>query len=132
MLSCKPLTTKEADDWVKKRPGRVQLDPKNFRYDFVLPRDHPFNAEAINVFTDCFLKCLRSGHFAYPEPLDSLFWDRRHIEVAAYNHAKTLKAAFYREHVNKETMEERHDRMAANTRSGRRGRVRIIMLNRQF
>ncbi|KZV58873.1 hypothetical protein PENSPDRAFT_672765, partial [Peniophora sp. CONT] len=122
LMTCRPLTEQEQEDYLKKRPTRFVITADNFRVDLVLPRTHSFNKDAINVFADSFLEALASGGYSNPAKLADIFWEKDNVETAFFNHLKNVKGNYYRRFVRIETEEARFDRLAAASRSSRKTR----------
>lgn len=95
-----------------------------FRFDFELKRTHPFNLEAFSVFATSFLKFVECGRYQHLISLPPQFLDRRRIELAIYNHAKSAKALWFRKFVHQETAEDLEDRLSTASRYTRKRRVR--------
>ncbi|VDC00215.1 unnamed protein product [Peniophora sp. CBMAI 1063] len=122
-LCCRSLTQQELDDFCGRLPGRIEVTPEAFRFDFRLTRSHPFNMHALNVFVDSFQNRVAAGWYRNPAPLPELFLHRKHILTAIYNHCRSAKSIFFRTFVNPETPEDVDDRLAAASRSSRKYRL---------
>ncbi|VDB94366.1 unnamed protein product [Peniophora sp. CBMAI 1063] len=135
LLCCRSLTPEELDDFESRSPNRIQVTEEEYRFDFKLRRSHPFNLHSFSVFTQSFLRRVEAGEYAHPAPLPEEFLQRRHVLTAIYNHAKWIKSQFYRRFIEKETEEEKDDRLAAGARSSRKYRLyekRLDAVEKQF
>ncbi|VDB89669.1 unnamed protein product [Peniophora sp. CBMAI 1063] len=120
---CQPLTILEQQQYLGNLPGRVTTTEEHFRFDFQLSRSHPFNLEALRVFSISFLKHVSDGAYSRPAPLPCIFLILRNVEAAIYNHAKMAKAVWYRRFVVQESEEAMASRLATNSRKSRKQRL---------
>ncbi|KZV59634.1 hypothetical protein PENSPDRAFT_694971 [Peniophora sp. CONT] len=94
--TCRPLTLLELHAFAKGSQPGVQITEDNYRFDFHLSRSHPFNVEAIRVFTASFIRHVNNGRHDLSASTFGELLDPRHVEAAIYRHTKSAKTVFNR------------------------------------
>ena len=111
------LSDMELTAYSERLAGCIELTPANWRYDFRLQRDHPFNLDAQHVLARDFLQKLHEGCYRNPNPVPLEFWDEGFIFRTFHDQLRHIHQT-YREQIDSTggKMATRQRRNARNQR----------------
>lgn len=106
-------TASEVQAFIEQRPDAINFDDTTqFKYDFTLKRNHPFNLAARHSFFFHFQRALKQQHWLHVKEFDKRLLTADVVEEVLDERLKSIREAWKkRETPKKETTEEyKHDK----------------------